>query len=284
MKGKYKAALALLLLIILLPLTLAMTLGYWVPTLVGIWLPAGTRIAFEQSPKITRSGLQIPDLRYFAGECTLARLENVSLSHPSRWQLHAGSVNIDSACFSKLPQSDAVPGAPRTLAEWQSMLPNTWLTIDNLRFAPWEKWQGKLSLSLTPQRQEIHYDGPDAKLRARLEGQALVVSQFEAQVMDNEPPLKLVGKFTMPLVPDGLPVQGHVESTFQLPQISPLVDAELDWNGNQGQLLAMARGEPDPLLDLPWTLTEQQLTLSDGRWSWPFQDGIPLSGRIGLKS
>ncbi|AGB78318.1 Dicarboxylate transport [Enterobacteriaceae bacterium strain FGI 57] len=283
MKGKYKAALALLLLIILLPLTLAMTLGYWVPTLVGIWLPAGTRIAFEQSPKITRSGLQIPDLRYFAGECTLARLENVSLSHPSRWQLHAGSVNIDSACFSKLPQSDAVPGAPRTLAEWQSMLPNTWLTIDNLRFAPWEKWQGKLSLSLTPQRQEIHYDGPDAKLRARLEGQALVVSQFEAQVMDNEPPLKLVGKFTMPLVPDGLPVQGHVESTFQLPQISPLVDAELDWNGNQGQLLAMVRGEPDPLLDLPWTLTEQQLTLSDGRWSWPFQDGIPLSGRIGLK-
>lgn len=283
MKGKYKAALALLLLIILLPLTLAMTLGYWVPTLVGIWLPAGTRIAFEQSPKITRSGLQIPDLRYFAGECALARLENVSLSHPSRWQLHAGSVNIDSACFSKLPQSDAVPGAPRTLAEWQSMLPNTWLTIDNLRFAPWEKWQGKLSLSLTPQRQEIHYDGPDAKLRARLEGQALVVSQFEAQVMDNEPPLKLVGKFTMPLVPDGLPVQGHVESTFQLPQISPLVDAELDWNGNQGQLLAMARGEPDPLLDLPWTLTEQQLTLSDGRWSWPFQEGIPLSGRVGLK-
>ncbi|WP_407732703.1 YdbH family protein [Pseudocitrobacter faecalis] len=283
MKGKYKAALALLLLIILLPLTLAMTLGYWVPTLVGIWLPTGTRIAFEQSPKFTRSGLQIPDLRYFAGDCTLARLENVSLSHPSRWQLHAGSVNIDSACFSKLPQTDAVPGAPRTLAEWQSMLPNTWLTIDNLRLAPWEKWQGKLALSLTPQRQEIHYDGPDAKLSARLEGQALTVSQFEAQVMDNEPPLKLVGKFTMPLVPDGLPVQGHVESTFQLPQVSPLVDAELDWNGNQGQLLAMARGEPDPLLDLPWTLTEQQLTLSDGRWSWPFQEGIPLSGRVGLK-
>lgn len=283
MKGKYKAALALILLIILLPLTLAMTLGYWVPTLVGIWLPAGTRIAFEQSPKITRSGLHIPDLRYLAGECTLARVENVSLSHPSRWNLHAGSVNINSVCFSKLPQSDAVPGAPRTLAEWQSMLPNTWLTIDNLRFAPWEKWQGKLTLSLTPQRQEIRYDGPDAKLSARLEGQSLTVSQFEAQVMDNEPPLKLVGKFTLPLVPDGLPVQGHVESTFQLPQISPLVDAELDWNGNQGQLLAMARGEPDPLLDLPWTLTEQQLTLSDGRWSWPFQEGIPLSGRVGLK-
>lgn len=283
MKGKYKAALALLLLIILLPLTLAMTLGYWLPTLVGVWLPAGTRIAFEQSPKITRSGLQIPDLRYIAGECTLARIEHLSITHPSRWRLHAGSVNVNSACFSQLPQSEAVPGAPRTLAEWQSMLPNTWLTIDNLRLAPWEKWEGKLSISLTPQRQDLQYVGPQVKLSARLAGQSLTISEFEAQVQDNQPPLKLVGQFTMPLVPDGLPVKGHIESTLQLPQIAPLVDAELDWNGNQGQLLAMARGEPDPLLDLPWTITEKQLTLSDGRWSWPFQAGIPLSGRVGLK-
>jgi hypothetical protein len=48
MKGKYKAALALLLLFILLPLTLLMTLAQWVPTLAGIWLPVGTRIAFEE--------------------------------------------------------------------------------------------------------------------------------------------------------------------------------------------------------------------------------------------
>lgn len=41
MKGKYKAALALLLLLILVPLTLLMTLGLWVPTLAGIWLPVG---------------------------------------------------------------------------------------------------------------------------------------------------------------------------------------------------------------------------------------------------
>lgn len=36
MKGKYKALVALVLLIILLPLTLLMTLGLWVPTLAGI--------------------------------------------------------------------------------------------------------------------------------------------------------------------------------------------------------------------------------------------------------
>lgn len=64
MLGKYKAVLALLLLIILVPLTLLMTLGLWVPTLAGIWLPLGTRIALDESPRITRKGLIIPDLRY----------------------------------------------------------------------------------------------------------------------------------------------------------------------------------------------------------------------------
>lgn len=42
MKGKYKAALALLLALILLPLALLATLTHWVPTLAGIWLPVGT--------------------------------------------------------------------------------------------------------------------------------------------------------------------------------------------------------------------------------------------------
>ncbi|MGU0043430.1 hypothetical protein ACVXHA_14290 [Escherichia coli] len=60
MLGKYKAVLALLLLIILVPLTLLMTLGLWVPTLAGIWLPLGTRIALDESPRITRKGLIIP--------------------------------------------------------------------------------------------------------------------------------------------------------------------------------------------------------------------------------
>lgn len=72
MLGKYKAVLALLLLIILVPLTLLMTLGLWVPTLAGIWLPLGTRIALDESPRITRKGLIIP-------ECPVIWWEIVSL-------------------------------------------------------------------------------------------------------------------------------------------------------------------------------------------------------------
>ncbi len=128
MKGKYKAALALLLLLILVPLTLLMTLGLWVPTLAGIWLPVGTRIALEQSPRLTRHGLVIPDLRYLVNDCSLAHITRAELTHPSRWLLNIKSLKLDAACPAKLPASEASPAAPRTLAQWQSMLPNTGLT------------------------------------------------------------------------------------------------------------------------------------------------------------
>ncbi|WP_312626723.1 YdbH family protein [Scandinavium sp.] len=283
MKGTWKAAIALLLLLILLPLTLLLTLTHWVPTLAGIWLPAGTRIAIDHSPRLTRNSVRLPELRYLVGDCQLAEATNVELSHPSRWRLHVGALDINSACLSKIPESTPAPGAPRSLAEWQSMLPNSWLTIDQLRLSPWEKWQGKLAVSLTPAKQELSYDGEAVHLQASLKGQQLTVSRLEARVQDDKPPIKLVGEFTMPLVPDGLPVNGHVVTTFQLPDPADLVDAELEWRENQGQLVVTARDNPDPLLDLPWELTRERLTISDGRWNWPWQEGLPLSGRVGLK-
>lgn len=283
MKGTWKAAIAILLLLILIPLTLLLTLTHWVPTLAGIWLPAGTRIALKESPSWHNGRLLLPELRYLVGDCQLAQLRNAELSHPSRWRLNVGELNINSACLSKLPQSTPSPHAPRTLAEWQSMLPNSWLTIDHLRFSPWEKWQGKLALSLTPAQQILHYDGDSVKLRAALKGQALQVNEFSASVLDDRPPIKLVGELTMPLVPAGVPVNGHVVSTFEIPGQQTPVDAELEWRENQGQLVVMARGVGDPLLDLPWTLTPERLSISDGRWNWPWLEGVPASGRASLR-
>ncbi|MCI1899601.1 MAG: YdbH family protein [Enterobacter sp.] len=282
MKGKFKAALALLLLIILLPLTLLMTLAQWVPTLAGIWLPAGTRIAFEKSPRLSRHAIVIPDLRYLVEDCEIAQIENATLSHPSRWNFAIGALDLNTACLSKLPQTQPSSAAPKTLAEWQSLLPNTWLTIDRLTLSPWQQWQGKLTASLTPAIQDITYQGDQVKVRGKLSGQNLTFSEFEIQLPDRSQPIKLVGEFTLPLVLDGAPVKGHAQATFNVPQIASLVDADLDWQDNQGQLVVMARDNPEPLLDLPWTISAERLTVSDGRWSWQ-QSGMPLSGRVSAK-
>ncbi len=115
-----------------------------------------------------------------------------------------------------------------------------------------------------------------------MRGQTLSISQFDVQLPDQPQPVKLIGEFTLPLVPDGVPVKGHTVATFNVPQLSSLVDADLDWEDNQGQLVVMARDNPDPLLDLPWQITAQQLTISDGRWNWS-ASGMPMSGRVGLK-
>ncbi|ENY3727888.1 TPA: YdbH family protein [Enterobacter kobei] len=283
MKGKYKAALALLLLFILLPLTLLMTLAQWVPTLAGIWLPVGTRIAFEESPKLTRHALVIPDLRYLVEECEIARIENVTLSHPSRWQLDIGALDLNAVCLSKIPQSAPSTVAPKTLAQWQAVLPNTWLTIHRLTLSPWQQWQGELKASLTPSSQEIAYKGEQLSIKGTLRGQTLSVSQFDVQLPDQPQPIKLVGEFTLPLVPDGVPVKGHAVATFNVPQLTSLVDADLDWEDNRGQLVVMARDNPNPLLDLPWQVTAEQLNISDGRWNWDLS-GMPLSGRVSLRA
>lgn len=283
MKGTWKAAIVVLLLLILLPLTLLLTLTHWLPTLAGIWLPAGTRISLNESPSWRDGKLRLPTLRYLVGDCQLAEVHNAALSHPGRWRLDIDELNINSACLSKLPESEPTPDAPRTLAEWQSMLPNSELTINHLRLSPWEKWQGKLTVSLTPERQNLHYDGASVQLRASLRGQTLNVDEFSAKILDDRPPITLVGALTMPLVPTGVPLNGHVESTFSLPGEDALVDADLEWRENQGQLVVMARGIGDPLLDLPWTLTPDRLTISDGRWSWPWLEGVPVSGRVGLR-
>lgn len=283
MRGRWKAAVAIMLLLILLPLTLLLTLTYWVPTLAGIWLPAGTRISLDRGPSWQQGRLLLPELRYLVGNCQLAEVHNMALSHPGRWRLAIDTLDLNSACLSKLPQSNATPAAPRTLAEWQAMLPDSSLTIDHLRLSPWEKWQGRLSLALTSDAQILRYDGDAVQLSAALKGQMLTIERFSVKAFDDRPPIKLEGSFRMPLVPDGLPVIGHIAATFDVPFPQALMDAELSWNGNQGQLIVMARGEPDPLLDLPWTLTRERLTISDGRWSWPWLPELPLSGRLGLR-
>ncbi|WP_194206065.1 YdbH family protein [Superficieibacter sp. 1612_C1] len=281
MKGRYKAALALLLLIILLPLALVMTLGWWVPKLAGIWLPAGTRIALDGPPKLSLHALRIPDLRYIVADCELAHLRQGELTHPGRWRLNIGELEINSACLSKLPQAEPSATAPRTLAQWQSMLPYSWVTIDRLTLSPWQQWQGKLALDITPQKQTVRYQGKDITLSAQLQGQALVVDEFALRLLADRPPITLNGQFVMPLVPDGLPVEGHTRTTLQIPTIASPVDVEVAWREGEGELIALDRETGDPLLDLPWQLTPQRLTISDGRWSWPYQ-GMPLSGRLGV--
>src|SRR5690606_16391790 len=117
---------------------------------------------------------------YLVDDCPLAKLTHAELTHPSRWQLNVDSLVLNAARLQKLPQTTPSPAAPRTLAQWQSMLPYTWVTIDKLTVTPWQQWEGKIALALTPARQQLRYEGDRVTVQAQLDGQALKVEQFAA--------------------------------------------------------------------------------------------------------
>ncbi len=218
MKGKYRAVIALLLLVVLLPLALLLTAGYWLPTLAGVWLPQGTRIALEQRPRLTRSAIVLPDLRYFAGECELAHAQNVVLSHPARWRLHLDALTLNTGCVSAIPD-DPAPGAPRTLAQWQSMLPESEVDIARLTLVDLADYVGALQASLAPRQQVVTFTGQKLEIQARLAGQALKVERLLFHAFDGQPPVSLLGEFTLGLMPDGIPTKGAAQARFSLPQV-----------------------------------------------------------------
>ncbi len=67
-------------------------------------------------------------------------------------------------------------------------------------------------MSLTPAQQDIGFAGKELIAGACA---ALTVSQLSARLTDDQPPVKLVGTFHLPLVPDGLPVDGQMQGTFE---------------------------------------------------------------------
>lgn len=282
MKGKYKAALALLLALILLPLSLLLTLAHWLPTLAGIWLPQGTRIAMEASPRLHNGAIVIPDLRYLAGECELANLRDATLSHPSRWRLQVAELNLNPDCISKIPQDDASPAAPRTLEEWQRMLPNTCLTIDKLNVTPWQQYSGALRLSLMPEQQHLDYQGKLLTVAATLKGQSLRIGELKVGAFEGLPPLELVGELTLPLVPDGLPTDGQVATQVQIPQEPDKLEVMLNWHASSGTLAVRKAASDEMLLSVPWSLSEKVLEINGGEWNWPYA-GFPLRGGLALK-
>ncbi len=282
MKGKYKALLALLLLLILLPLTLMLTVAQWLPTLAGVWLPQGTRIAMTSGPRIREGALILPDLRYLAGECELASLKSAALRHPGRWSLKVGELTLNPDCFSNIPIDDTPSEKTRTLAGWQQMLPNSSVAIERLTLTSVPQYSGALQLEMTPDSQQLSFNGELIALKAVLNGRDLIIKQFEARPFSGMEPARLVGEVKLALMPDGLPTHGHVKASMTLPQEPRHATAELEWESNRGQLLIGSQDLAEPLLDLPWELSRDRLKISDGRWLWPWA-GFPLSGRLALQ-
>ncbi|MHB2055455.1 YdbH family protein [Pantoea dispersa] len=273
--------LAALLALILLLLGLLLTLTHWLPRLAGIWLPENTRVELHGAPHWQQGRLVFPDVRYLAGDCLLAQVADVALGRTQqRWQLDAREVALNSDCLQALPHS-ATRDAPRSLAEWQQMLPGADIHLQQLSILPWQQYAGRFDLTLDKDLQQLRYQGDNLRVAARLQGQQLHIDQLQLSHPILPQPVELHGNLTLPTFADGLPVAGELSGALNLTQWPQPLALTLNWQQQQGELVVRQQQEPQPLLQLPWQVDAQQIRITAGHWRWPF-GSQPLSGGVAL--
>ncbi|WP_437610882.1 YdbH family protein [Erwinia sp. V71] len=272
---------AALLALILLLAGLMLTVTQWLPQLAGIWLPPGSHMELDGNPRWRDGGIWLPGVRYYAADCELAALSDVHLTRDNqRWQASAAQLSLNTPCLSKLPAEEN-PAAPRSLAEWQSMLPSARVTIDQLVIAPYQQYAGKLQLTLDEQQQQLVYRGDNLQLAARLQEQTLDIAQLSIRHPALAQPVELDGQLTLPLIPDHLPQAGQLHGALALQGLPQPLSVQLSWQQQRGTLQVNAPENATPLLSVPWQITPQQITIEQGSWRWPYGTQ-PLSGGIAL--
>ena len=279
-RGFYIFCAAVLALVLLLT-GMMLTVTQWLPRLAGIWLPQNTTIALDGSPRWRNGGLWLPGVQYYAGDCQLAMLTNVSLSYQARrWQAGADNVSLNSACLSKLPQGDN-SAAPRSLADWQAMLPDADVSISQLSIAPYQDYAGKLQLSFSSASQQLDYQGDNLRVSGMLQGQQLDIRQFRVNHPALAQPVELSGELTLPTFPDGLPQAGQLHGDLNLKGVPQPLNLQLNWQQQQGELQVKQQGDAQPLVTLPWAVSPQQIEIKQGTWRWPYAMQ-PVSGGVSL--
>ena len=283
MKRGWRRALAALLAAILLLTGLLLTVTQWLPRLVGLWLPTDTTISLDGRPRWSHGALILPGVRYYIGDCELAAISDVSLRYQQqRWLADAGALTIDSRCAGK-PQTDESSDAPRTLAEWQQMLPGARVHIRQLTLQPWPEWSGDLQLDFEPDRQHLRYQGDNVSLEAELKQQELTLNSLSLQIPGLDKPIALTGSLTLPRIPDALPQSGTLNGDLALNSLPEPLSVRLAWQQQSGSLTVNAAKQSQALLELPWHIDPQQIQLLQGRWNWPWGPQ-PLSGGITLRA
>ena len=276
-----RRTLAALLALILLLLGLLLTLTQWLPRLAGIWLPENTRVELNGTPRWQQGALHFPSVRYLAGDCVLANVSDAALGwQQKRWQLSAGEVQLNSDCLQSLPHSEA-SDAPRSLADWQKMLPGADVHLQKITILPWQQYAGRFDLTLNNDVQRLHYQGDNLSVDARLQGQLLQIAQLQLSHPLLPKPLNLHGDVTLPTFADGLPVAGELSADLNIVQWPQPLALALNWQQQQGTLTVTQQDDDQPLLQLPWQVDERQIRITQGQWRWPQADQ-PLSGGVAV--
>ncbi|RWR03673.1 hypothetical protein ED28_01415 [[Pantoea] beijingensis] len=271
------ATLALALLI----LGLLLSVSQWLPRLAGIWLPQDTRIILDGNPRWRNGGIWLPGIRYAVGDCEIAAVQAATLTrHAGRWQAVAEKVALNSHCLGNLPASNT-PTTPRSVAEWQALLPGADITIRQFVISPYETYAGELQLALDAQHQKLRYSGENLELELNLTGQQLAIQRLKFNYPALKAPVMLSGKIRLPAYPEGMPQVGALQGNVILDTFPQPLTLAMNWRQKQGQFTVYQQDDKQPLLIFPWRVSGETIAIQQGQWRWPYAIQ-PLSGGVNL--
>lgn len=258
------------------------TLPQWLPTVAQRWLPQGTQLQLTSAPRWSEGAWRLPDVRYLAQGCVLAAAQGIVLNKPSDgWHLSLQQLNVDTSCLSKLPAGKG-SASPLSLSDIQKQLPRGQLHIAQLTISPWQQYAGDLLLINDQQAQKLHYTGPALNFDATLDKQSrLVINSLSLMPPGGGEPLQLAGEITLPADLASLPLQGELRGAVRIAAVPQPLTISLRWQDQQGELRLVEQGQTLPLVSMPWTLGDKQITITQGQWRWPYATQ-PLAGGLNL--
>ena len=283
MTGKKPKFLIILLSLLVIVITAILSVNQWVSQLAGFWLPEGTRLQLKGQFHFADRSLVLPDLTLASANCDLASVTALSLGYQQQmWRLIAGDISIDSACLARLPSTSSASTTPaKTIADWQSLLPDARVYVKNLQVLPWSDYSGEITLMNRHGRQSLNFTGKTVQLEAELDKQQLQIKKLQLTQMELPGTAIIEGNISLSPLITAWPETGTINGQFVLAQ-TPL-NLTLRWQQQRGKILLTTPQQPRYLLSLPWTVTPQAIEISQGEWFWPF-GRQPLQGGISLNA
>ncbi|OSN06903.1 hypothetical protein AU510_06750 [Lonsdalea britannica] len=260
-----------------------LTLPLWLPRLLTFLAPPGVTVTLDEPPAWQQGGLTVPGVSIHLPQCQLLNVDHGRLTRQDGgWRVHIANVALDGSCLAQWPQSaDSASETSTSLSEWQRRLPAGEVIIDRITLTPWLDDVSALHLTSRDGKQSLNINNSRLQLQADLDGRALTLRRAELTALPDRPPLWIQGEVQLSDSLTSLPETGRLQIgrlPFDLPE--PVI-ATLNWQDSQGVMRLAKDADAQPLLNLPWRVSADAITVSEGRWSWPY-GAQPVSGGLSL--
>ena len=284
-----KGFLFVILLLILLLITCWFTLPYWISPVAQYFLPEGSQLILSERPKLIYRGVRLNNIKFNLSDCALTQLNDISVVYQNRrFVLNADNLNIDTHCLEHLPKSKSQESTFLLIALQQN-LPLFDVSVHRLSIMSWEQYAGTLTINNDGNQQQLNYQSDYVSGSISFnQHQELVINSLHFIITETNESLDLNGQVIIPTNLDSIPLNGQFSASFSSHYFTQPILVDLNWSNWKGTLIAKVKGDHSTqeeseteLVNLPWILTNEQFSIEQGKWSWPYSS-MPLSGGLGL--